>query len=62
MQHQNGINTSGITWKITNLKKKEDENIVGNWEKEKENTKTFSKTTRVDEPEPSEQVEPEHFM
>ena len=64
MQHQKWSSISGITREITNFKKKEDEINVGNWEKGKQKIKHFSKTTRVDDADPSvesEQVEPEQY-
>ena len=46
-----------ITENGANFRKKIADIIVGNCEKRKSNTKYFSETTRVDQPEPSVQQE-----
>ena len=47
---QNCCKTLGITGEIFNFRNKEDEIIIGNWEKRKLKTKKFSKITWADEP------------
>ena len=46
----NWCKTLGITGEIPNFRNKEEEIIIGNWEKRKLKTKKFSKITWADEP------------